>query len=155
MPAKILRLDPDEGKLRENLRLITQTMIEWEVSAAIAAAPYERRAERRTQRNGYRQRLWRTRVGKITLHIPKLRKGAYYPAFLDALPRVEPFLLDLARDAAEERLTPSRLREASERLGLLTVHPSQIADLLALLHDLNTRPTVHSIAPVQSLLMAA
>ncbi len=155
MPAKILRLDQDESKLRENLRLITQTMIEWEVSAAIAAAPYERRAERRTQRNGYRQRLWRARVGEIILHIPKLRKGAYYPAFLDTLPRAEPLLLDLAGDAAEGRLTAGQLRDASERLGLLAVHPSQIADLLALLHDLNMRPTFQSIAPVQSLLMAA
>lgn len=155
MPARILRLDQDEGKLRENLRLIIQAMIEWEVSAAISAAPYERRPERRTQRNGYRQRLWHTRIGQITLHIPKLRKGAYYPAFLDALPRAEPLLLDLAGAAAEGRLTAGQLRDVSEHLGLLVVHPSQIADLLALLHDLNTRSTVQSIAPVLSLLMAA
>lgn len=155
MPAKILRLDQDEGKLRENLRLITQAMIEWEVSAAISAVPYERRPERRTQRNGYRQRLWHTRIGQITLHIPKLRKGAYYPAFLDELPRAEPLLVDLAREAWDDRLTAARLREVSQRLGLLAVHPSQIADLLALLHDLNARTSLQSAGSVRALLMAA
>jgi hypothetical protein len=33
-----------------------------------------------TQRNGYRERRWDTRVGTIDLHIPKLRDGTYFRA---------------------------------------------------------------------------
>jgi hypothetical protein len=49
----------------------------------IRAGRYERSTERRTQRNGYRERLWETRVGEIPLRIPKLRTGSYFPSLLE------------------------------------------------------------------------
>jgi transposase-like protein len=49
----------------------------------IGAERYERSEERATHRNGYRERNWETRVGDVALRIPKLRRGLYYPSFLD------------------------------------------------------------------------
>ena len=52
-----------------------------EVSSQIGAARGERAPERRlSQRNGYRERRWDTRVGSIELQIPKLRDGERLPA---------------------------------------------------------------------------
>ena len=34
-------------------------------------------------RNGYRERTWETRTGTVPLEIPKLRKGSYFPVFLE------------------------------------------------------------------------
>jgi hypothetical protein len=48
-----------------------------------------RRAERaaydedeRARRNGYRERTWQTRAGRIELRLPTLRKGSYFTGFL-------------------------------------------------------------------------
>src|SRR5207249_3334106 len=45
---------------------------------------YERRGERTTWRNGYRDRTLDTRLGSLQLRIPKLRQGSYFPPFLEA-----------------------------------------------------------------------
>jgi transposase-like protein len=54
-----------------------------EVEGFTGAAPGERSPERINQRNGYRDRVWETRVGTVELRIPKLRKVSYFPGFLE------------------------------------------------------------------------
>jgi putative transposase len=50
---------------------------------AVCGAPFgERSEERRNTRNGYRRREWDTRAGSISLAIPKLRRGSYFPDWL-------------------------------------------------------------------------
>ena len=69
-------LDQDSNFLKEGIRLLSEMVMDLEVSEQIRASKYERNPDRRTQRNGYRERLWETRVGEIPLRIPKLRSGA-------------------------------------------------------------------------------
>ena len=54
-----------------------------EVDQLTGAAAGVRSPDRINHRNGYRERGWETRVGRIELAIPKLRKGSYFPAFLE------------------------------------------------------------------------
>src|ERR1700684_3614962 len=50
---------------------------------AVCGAPFgERSTERTNTRNGYRRRDWDTRAGSISLAIPKLRQGSYFPDWL-------------------------------------------------------------------------
>jgi hypothetical protein len=42
--------------------------------------PYERREERATYRNSYRDRAWSTQVGEILVKIPRLREGSHFPS---------------------------------------------------------------------------
>jgi transposase-like protein len=51
---------------------------------------------REVQRNGYREREWDTRAGRIALEIPKLRKGSYLPSFLEPRRTAEKALVALA-----------------------------------------------------------
>ncbi len=53
----------DPQFLRDGLRLLTQELMEAEVTEAIGAGPYERTDKRVTSRNGVREREWDTRVG--------------------------------------------------------------------------------------------
>ena len=69
--------------LRESLRWVVQQLMEAEVSELIGAEHGERSAERLTHRNGYRARSWSTRAGEIELAIPKIRRGSYFPSFLE------------------------------------------------------------------------
>jgi hypothetical protein len=57
--------------------------MEMDVEALCGAAYGERTVPRENSRNGYRERPWETRAGAIDLRIPKLRKGSYFPGFLE------------------------------------------------------------------------
>ena len=60
-----------------------QRLVELEVGGLTGAAHGEKNAERLVLRNGYRERDWETRAGKVELRIPRLRKGSYFPSFLE------------------------------------------------------------------------
>ena len=71
-------VDPEGDFLREGAQLLAQLAIELEAEEVIGAGRYERSPNRKNHRNGYRDRMWETRVGEIPLRIPKLREGNYF-----------------------------------------------------------------------------
>src|SRR3954447_20523947 len=75
----------------EWVRFIVDALMEVEVTELAGAEFGERAPERRvTQRNGYRDRVWDTRVGAIELAIPKLRSGpGDFPSVLEPRRRAE------------------------------------------------------------------
>ena len=79
----LLEKSPDADFLRDMIGFAAERLMELEVQGVTGAAPGERTAERINQRNGYRDRAWEARAGTIQLRIPKLRKGSYFPGFLE------------------------------------------------------------------------
>src|SRR5665809_26327 len=85
--------------VRESVRWMVGELMEAEVTELIGAERGERTPDRATHRNGYRPRRWDTRAGEIELQIPKLRRGSYFPSFLEPRRRSEQALLNVVQQA--------------------------------------------------------
>ena len=79
----LLEKSSDADRLREMIGFAAERLMELEVEALAGAAYGERSPDRLAPRNGYRERDWATRAGTVERRIPKLRKGSYFPGFLE------------------------------------------------------------------------
>src|SRR5215510_1157647 len=105
--------------LRESLVWVVQRLMEAEVSELIGAARGERAPEERlTHRNGYRPRQWQTRAGEIELAIPKIRRGSYFPSFLEPRRRSEQALVSVVQEAYVAGVSTRKVDQVVESLGL-------------------------------------
>ncbi len=118
-------LDPDF--LREAVQVMMELLVEIEVAQQIGAERYERTPERKTYRNGYRERLWETRVGEIPLRIPKLRDGTYFPSLLEPRKRSEQALLAVIQEAYVKGVSTRKVDDLVRALGLSGVDKSKVS----------------------------
>ena len=104
--------------LRESLGWVVQQLMEAEVSELIGAERGERTPERLTHRNGYRARPWQTRAGELELAIPKIRRGSYFPSFLEPRRRSEQALVAVVQEAYVAGVSTRKVDQVVESLGL-------------------------------------
>jgi transposase-like protein len=105
--------------LRESLAWVVQQLMEAEVSDLVGAERGERAPEERlTHRNGYRSRGWSTRAGELELAIPKLRRGSYFPSFLEPRKRSEQALVSVVQEAYVAGVSTRKVDQVVESLGL-------------------------------------
>ena len=104
--------------LRESLTWVCQELIEAEVSGLIGAQRGERSEGRLAHRNGYRSRPWQTRAGEIELAIPKIRRGSYFPSFLEPRRRSEQALVSVVQEAYVAGVSTRKVDQVVESLGL-------------------------------------
>ena len=93
------RKGSDATFLREMIGFAAQCVVDLESEALCGAGHGERSAERRNQRNGYRDRDWETRAGTVELRTPKLRRGSYFPVFLEPRRLAEKALTAVVQEA--------------------------------------------------------
>ena len=87
--------------VREAVALVARELMEAEITGEIGAGRGEIAPEvRATHRNGYRPRMWETRVGEIELLVPRKRSGeAYFPSFLEPRRRSEQAIVAVVLEA--------------------------------------------------------
>ena len=106
----LLEKSSDADLLREMIGFTAQRLMELEVQGRTGAGHGERTPDRINHRNGYRDRVWETRAGTVELKIPKLRKGPYFPGFLEPRRMSEKALTAVIQEAlsmAEQKGTTS------------------------------------------------
>jgi putative transposase len=120
-------MDWDSDLLREGIRVLMRLLMEAEVSEQIGAERYQRSDERQNYRNGYREREWETRVGDVTLEVPKLRQGTYYPSFLEPRRRAERALVAVVQSAYIEGVSTRKVDELVQAMGLRGIDKSKVS----------------------------
>src|SRR3954449_3074264 len=120
--------------IRESVRAVAQELMEAEVSELIGAAHGERTDYRATHRNGYRPRRWDTRAGEIELQIPKIRRGSYFPSFLQPRKRSEQALVSVVQQAYVCGVSTRRVDQLVESPGL-RISKSEVSRIAGLLDE--------------------
>jgi putative transposase len=124
-----LALDVDF--LREAAKLVTELLMDAEVSAQMGAERHARSTDRQTYRNRYRERNWQTRLGAVPLPIPRLRSGSYFPSFLEPRRRAERALLNVIQAAYIEGVSTRKVDNLLQALGLTGIDKSAVSRITA------------------------
>jgi putative transposase len=119
----------DIDLVREMLQFVAQRLMEADVES-LCGAPYgDREIPRQNSRNGYRERLWQTRTGAIDLRIPKLRKGSYFPGFLEPRRTAEKALTAVIQEAYIQGVSTRSVDELVKAMGMTGISKSQVSRL--------------------------
>lgn len=124
-----------EDPLRAMAEMIADFVMEAEVTAKVGAEPHERSAERTTHRNGFRDRRWDTRLGTLSLKVPKLREGGYVPSFIEHRKRSEQALVSVIQEAVVRGVSTRKIEAVLGELGIAGVSAGQVSQLCTALDE--------------------
>lgn len=119
----------DADFIRQTLQHALQRLMEMDVEALCQAAYGERSEERINSRNGYRDRAYETRAGKVDLKIPKLRSGSYFPGFLEPRRTAEKALTAVIQEAYIQGISTRSVDDLVKAMGMSGVSKSQVSRL--------------------------
>ena len=126
---ELVEKDADNDLVREMLAFAAERLMEMEVEAATGAPKGVPSPVRSVQRNGYRSRGWETRAGRIDLAIPRLRRGSYFPSFLEPRRTAEKALVAVIQEAYVQGISTRSVDELVRAMGGAGISKSQVSRL--------------------------
>jgi len=122
----------DGGELmRRLLGGMLQGVVDAEAAAHIGAQLHERTDVRTTQRNGTRDKLVTTGVGDLTVKIPKVRTGSFFPALLCPRHRIDVALHAVVMQAYVEGVSTRRVDDLVIAMGGTGISKSEVSRICA------------------------
>jgi len=122
--------------IRQLAEWTMQQLIEAEATDQIGAARYERTEGRATERNGHRPRVLSTKAGDLSLKIPKLREGSFFPSILEPRRRIDQALYAVVMEAYVLGVSTRRVDDLVAALGIDTgISKSQVSRICAELDE--------------------
>jgi putative transposase len=134
--ADLAEKGPDVDVLRQMVQFMAQRPMEIDVEGRCGAA-YDEKAPgaRLNSRNGYHDRTWETRAGTVELQIPKLRRGSYFPEFLEPRRTAEKALAAVIQEAYVHGVSTRSVDDLVKALGMSGVSKSEVSRLCAELDE--------------------
>jgi putative transposase len=111
------------------LERVLDQVLQGQATEQLQASPYERSEERQGYRNGTRERLLTTRVGKLTLHVPRLRNGDFSTELFSRYQRSEQALVLALMEMVVNGVSTRKISAITEELCGTEFAKSTVSDL--------------------------
>jgi transposase-like protein len=131
----LLEKTTDSDFLRQMIGFTAQRLMALEIETLTGAEAGARTSERLNHRNGYRDRDWETRAGTVELRIPKLRKGSYFPGFLEPRRMAEKALTAVIQEAYIQGVSTRSVDDLVQAMGMSGISKSQVSRLCGEIDD--------------------
>ncbi|MCK9583295.1 MAG: IS256 family transposase [Candidatus Cloacimonetes bacterium] len=117
------------GQLVKMLEFGIDRIIDAELSDRLGVEPYERSKARDNYRNSYRQRKQplSTAIGPVSVKIPKLRKGSFYPSVLEQYQRVDRATISIITEAYFNGVSTRKMDNLFSDMGLGNIDRSLVS----------------------------
>ena len=149
---ELIEKGADADLVRELLAYASERLMAAEVDRLAGAAAGSRSPDRINHRHGYRGRGWETRVGRIELAIPKLRKSSYFPTFLEPRRTAEQALTAVIQEACIHGISTRSVDDLVKAMGGTGISTSQVPRLC---ENIDERVQACLSRPIEGLVWAA
>lgn len=116
--------------MRGSVESLLSSIMESEITDAAGASLHERSDDRNAYRNGYRLRKLETQLGQLEVKIPRLRKGSYFPSFLEPRCRMHASLVGIVTEAYTLGISTRKIDDLAAVLGMEGMSKSTVSRML-------------------------
>lgn len=113
--------------LPDAIRLLLNAAMLLERQKFIGAGPYQRAPERQAHANGFKDKTVQTRLGRLTVDVPQVREGGFYPQSLDKGVRSERALKLALAEMYVQGVSTRKVAAITEQLCGFEVSSTQVS----------------------------